>query len=75
MSAWKRGADVINRLLDQRELDRVAPSQDLGKRLLEDARSNLDSAITIRDKDPGGTVQLAYDAARKAATSLLLSRA
>ncbi|CAN5672255.1 hypothetical protein BH18ACT6_BH18ACT6_21980 [soil metagenome] len=71
MSPWSRGADVINRLLVQRELDRVAPSEDLGNRLLDEARSNLDSAITIREKDPGGTIQLAYDAARKAATGLL----
>lgn len=74
MSAWKRGADEIRELLKQGDLDRVVASDDLANRLVREAETNLASAVTIQGADPGGAIQLAYDAARKAATSLLAAQ-
>ncbi len=71
MSAWKRGADTIRTLLSQGRLEQVAASTDLADRLVEEAGKNLASAEAVQHLDPGGAVQLGYDAARKAATSLL----
>ena len=34
---WARGSDVIGRLLDDAELERVEPSDDVAARLLHDA--------------------------------------
>jgi hypothetical protein len=74
VSAWKRGADEIRELLKQGDLDRVVASDDLANRLVREAETNLASAVTIQGADPGGAIQLAYDAARKAATSLLAAQ-
>lgn len=74
MSAWKRGAPTIRDLVRQGDLDRVAASVDLANRLLMEAETNLASAEMVQHQDPGGAVQLGYDAARKAATSLLAAQ-
>ncbi len=50
--------------IDQRAIDR----------LLEDAKLHLRTARAALDEDLSGAYQLAYDAARKSLTSLLLSR-
>lgn len=71
MTSRNRGADVIRALLKEGNLDQVVPSLELANRLLSEAQANLASADTVRAMDPGGAIQLAYDAARKAATSLL----
>src|SRR3990170_605028 len=64
MSAWKRGADVIRALLKQGDLDQIVASDDLANRLLKEAEANLTSAVTVQGADPGGALQLAYDAAQ-----------
>lgn len=74
MSAWKRGAATIRALLTQGDIEQVAASVELANRLLRDAETNLASAELVRHQDPGGAVQLGYDAARKAATSLLAAQ-
>jgi hypothetical protein len=71
MTSWEHGTETIHDLIARGELDRVAASEDLAKRLLREARANLASARTVRARNPGGAMQLAYDAARKAATALL----
>jgi len=64
-------ADPVDRLLAQRALDRVAPSRALADRLLEQSAAHLATARSAVDDDPVGALQLAYDAARKAALALL----
>lgn len=74
MSAMRKGQVTIRELLKAGQLDQVAPSRGLGRRLLTEASNNLSSAKSIRKVDPGGAIQLAYDAARKAATALLVGQ-
>ena len=61
----------MDRLLDNDELERVLPSDDLADRLMSDAKAHLASAREIQLSDPPGAYQLAYDAARKACAALL----
>jgi hypothetical protein len=68
------GKVEIRSLLNDGDLDRVAPSVELANRLLSEAQANLASAQTVHAIDPGGALQLAYDSARKAATSLLAAQ-
>jgi len=74
MTAWKPGAATIRELLRLGDLDQVAASASLAERLLQEAETNIASAEIVRPQDPGGAVQLGYDAARKAATSLLAAQ-
>ena len=68
---WERGREVIDRLLRDRELDRVTPNRRVAERLLADASAHTASARLIASGDPAGAYQLGYDAARKAAIALL----
>jgi hypothetical protein len=69
--SWERGREVIDRLLRDRELDRVTPNAQVAERLLADASAHIASARLIAVHDPAGAYQLGYDAARKAAIALL----
>jgi HEPN domain-containing protein len=86
---WKRGQAEIERQLARRELEPVAPSGELAQRLLVEARAHVRSARralgsdgaddpvkrpTPVPPDAAGALQLAYDAARKAAASLLAAQ-
>ena len=68
---WQRGRSDIDRLLAAGELERVTPSPDVADRLLTDADAHIGLAGKGTDDDPAGALQLAYDAARKAAAALL----
>jgi hypothetical protein len=69
---WATGAEAIRNLIDKGELEEVEPSAEIGQRLLLDAEQHLASARTIADAgDLTGAYQLAYDALRKTAASLL----
>jgi len=68
---WERGRAEIERLITGGELEQVAPSADVAGRLLADAIAHVDFASTGVGDDPTGALQLAYDAARKAAAALL----
>lgn len=68
---WNQGREVIERMLDARELQRVPPSRDHADRLVEQARTHLASADAVCDVDPPGGYALVYDAARKALTAAL----
>ena len=68
---WERGRAEIDRLIAAGELERVTPSPDVADRLLADAGAHVRLASLGTVDDPAGALQLAYDAARKAATSLL----
>ena len=70
--SWSPGADRIRELIDAGELERVQASSDVAQRLLDDADQHIASARAIADSgDLSGAYQLAYDAMRKAAASLL----
>lgn len=73
--SWAKGANVIDRLLEAGDLERLIPSQQVVTQLLADAERHialaqlgLGSAAPV---DPVGALQVAYDAARKACAALL----
>jgi hypothetical protein len=68
---WERGRARIEALLDSGELEQVDPNDDHARRLLNEAVSHLEAVARVVDVDPAGALQLAYDAARKAAVALL----
>jgi hypothetical protein len=63
---WAEGREVVERLLDDGELEQVSPDLNSSRSLLESARRHLSSARKIRDSDPEGAYAARYDAARKA---------
>jgi hypothetical protein len=71
---WQRGLEVIDRLLMDRELERVTPNLPVAERLLTDASAHIASGGLIASRDPAGAYQLGYDAARKAAIALLAAQ-
>ncbi len=71
MPRWNKGSEVIERLLDTRQLERVPADADTVARLLASARRHIDSAAMTAAVDPEGAFTLAYDACRKTATALL----
>jgi hypothetical protein len=69
---WQPGRDKIADLVSDGELERVEPSDDTCGRLLQDAARHLDTAaVALSGGDLAGAYQLAYDALRKSAASLL----
>lgn len=69
---WTPGRDRIQTLLAAGELERVAPDDRVAQRLLADAGRHLATAAAGPDADDfAGANQLAYDALRKSAASLL----
>lgn len=69
---WAPGRDRVRELIDAEEVERVAPDMAIARRLLEDAGRHLASASSAKDAgDLSGAYQLAYDALRKSAASLL----
>lgn len=72
---WQPGRDRISELLTAGELDQVAPDVTFARRLLDNARRHLDTAITGKAAgDLAGAYQLAYDAFRKSAAALLAAQ-
>lgn len=69
--SWERGRETVEQLLAADELESVRQSDRLADRLMADAVTHLESAQAIRDVDPTGAYQLAYDSARKACSALL----
>lgn len=70
--SWRPGQDQITELLAAGDLDHVVADEAVGRRLLDDAQRHLDSATVVAaDGDLTGAYQLAYDALRKSAASLL----
>jgi hypothetical protein len=70
---WEPGRDKIRELLDSGELGQVPADEAVARRLLADASRHLDSATSVADAgDLAGAYQLAYDAFRKSAASLLV---
>lgn len=69
--SWERGRGRIEELLAAGELERAAPNEQHARRLLAEAAAHLEAVARVVDVDPSGALQLAYDAARKAAFALL----
>lgn len=69
---WEPGRDRIAALLQATELQRVTPDNSVAQLLLEDAGRHLATAAAgLSSGDLSGAYQLAYDALRKSAASLL----
>lgn len=69
--SWGHGKPEIERLLRDRELERVSPDADAALQFLETAKRHLKSAQLLTESDPEAAYSTAYDAARKACASLL----
>jgi hypothetical protein len=69
---WEPGRDRVQQLIDDAEVERVAPDVELARWLLADAGRHITSASAAKATgDMSGAYQLAYDAFRKSAASLL----
>ena len=71
MTGWTPGAPVIERLLQERRLERVQGAQADGSPWLDRARQTIAAASAIEEASPDSGFVLAYDAARQACTALL----
>ena len=72
---WEPGRDRIAELLDAADLGRVAADLGIAQRLLDDAGRHLITATAaVPSGDLSGAYQLAYDAFRKSAASLLAAQ-
>jgi hypothetical protein len=68
---WDQGRTDIDRMLADRQLQRVPPSREHADRMLAQARKHLTSAQEVCGDDPEGGYALLYDAGRKALTAVL----
>jgi hypothetical protein len=69
---WEPGRERVQALIDAGEVDRVTPDLAIARRMLDDAARHLTTAAAAkRAGDLSGAYQLAYDALRKSAASLL----
>lgn len=68
---WSRGEAMIERLIDERRLQRVSGAQADGAALLARAYRTVDTAQNVAADDPDSAYVLAYDATRQACTALL----
>jgi hypothetical protein len=68
---WAPGEAVIERLIDDRRLQRVSGAQADGAALLARAHRTAETAQAIATDDPDSAYVLAYDATRQACTALL----
>ena len=70
--SWETGSERVRELIDAGELGRVPPDDELARRMLADARRHLATVAAAESTgDLSGAYQLAYDALRKSAASLL----
>jgi HEPN domain-containing protein len=70
--SWETGSERIQELISAGELGQVPPDTRLARRMLADAGRHLATAAAAQSTgDLPGAYQLAYDALRKSAASLL----
>jgi len=70
--SWETGSERIGELISQGGLGQVPPDIELARRMLADAGRHLATAAVAESTgDLPGAYQLAYDALRKSAASLL----
>jgi hypothetical protein len=68
---WPVGEAEVQNLIDEGELQQVAPSDEHADFLLDQADIHLISAAKLVNDDPSGALAMLYDAARKAMTAPL----
>lgn len=69
---WEPGRERVQQLIDDGEIEQVTPDIAVARRLLADAGRHLSTASAAKAAgDMSGAYQLAYDAFRKSAASLL----
>lgn len=71
MTGWTPGAAVIERLLEERRLERVQGAHADGSPWLDRAQRTISAARAVEQTSPDSAFVLAYDAARQACTALL----
>lgn len=71
MARWRKGEELVDRLIEQRHLQQVAADCETAAALLASASRHIESARRTVGADPEAAYSLAYDAARKSATALL----
>lgn len=71
LNRWDEGRAVVDTLLAERKLERVAASEEMAQYLLVAAAQHIESASLIVEADPTGSYQLSYDGSRKALTAVL----
>jgi hypothetical protein len=70
--SWETGSERVQELISAGELGQVPPDTRLARRMLADAGRHLATAAAAQSTaDLPGAYQLAYDALRKSAASLL----
>lgn len=70
--SWEPGSERVRELIGTGEVARVTPDLAIARRMLEDAAHHLVTADQAKlTGDLSGAYQLAYDALRKSAASLL----
>lgn len=72
---WGPGRERISQLINEGELEQVTVDKEVARRMLLDAGRHLATAATAESAgDLAGAYQLAYDALRKSAASLLAAQ-
>lgn len=74
LTRWNQGRPQVDQLLHDGRLTRVAPNRALADDYLRQARQHLVSARSLGADDPEGAFQLAYDAARKSLSAILVNQ-
>lgn len=74
MSRWTRGEATVERLLTDGELQTLTGAHADGMPWVEKARRTVTTALAAADSDPDSAYILAYDAARFAATAVLVQQ-
>ncbi len=68
---WPVGAEEVQNLIDEGELDLVEPSPEHAALLMKQAETHLASAPILLPADPPGAYAVLYDAARKSMSAVL----
>ncbi|GEP27126.1 hypothetical protein CLE01_17240 [Cryobacterium levicorallinum] len=71
---WEQGRSVVDRLIAERRLDRVAPNRELSDLMIDQAEAHLATAEFAMHHDAPGAFQLAYDAAPKSLAAELANQ-
>lgn len=71
---WARGRATVDRMLAEGKLEHISGAAADGTTWIDSASALLDSARREETRNPEAALVLAYDAARKASTALLVQQ-
>lgn len=74
IARWEQGRAVVDRLVAQERLQKVAPSRELADVMIARAQTHLKTAAATAASDPTAAFQTAYDGARKALAAVLANQ-